>query len=270
MAVDYFKVGLGQLWSGRSTASTASESRDGGTDAMTHMTHLGHLHLFHSLEDLCPRLKRWSSHSAGLFIQHQFRLWRVKTSFAVRIRRRWLLGQWDFLHCLNYKVWRILPILARGGARLEPASPCPHVTPQWLFSKAARWSSSVPVRQVSRWPASLFFLSGAGMPSKPAACFGRPFRRISSMIVLKNMENTKVARSPLRIEISLPSFSSISLAQSCPPATPCLASANLCTSSYLVIWRTRCHTIPFKCQKTISIKRPTIPSTSMTCWTLGL
>ena len=72
------------------------------------------------------------------------------------------------------------------------------------------------------------------------------------------------------LEISLPSFSSISLAQSCPPATPCLASANLCTSSYLVIWRTRCHTIPFKCQKTISIKRPTIPSTSMTCWTLGL
>lgn len=79
-------------------------------------------------------------------------------------------------------------------ARLEPASPCPHVPPQWLFSKAARWSSSVPVRQVSRWPAWLFFLSGAGMPSKPAACFGRPFRRISSMIVLKNMENTKVAR----------------------------------------------------------------------------
>ena len=78
-------------------------------------------------------------------------------------------------------------------ARLEPASPCPHVPPQWLFSKAARWSSSVPVRQVSRWPAWLFFLSGAGMPSKPAACFGRPFRRISSMIVLKNMENAKVA-----------------------------------------------------------------------------
>ena len=34
-----------------------------------------------------PPLKRWSSHSAGLFIQHQFRLRRVKTSFAVRIRK---------------------------------------------------------------------------------------------------------------------------------------------------------------------------------------
>ena len=82
MAVDYLKVGLGRLWSGRSTALQSLET----VEQMQWPTWLiwgifisSTVSKISSISEAVKQSQRRP--------QHQFRLWRMKTSFAVRIRK---------------------------------------------------------------------------------------------------------------------------------------------------------------------------------------